>query len=35
MENYKLRKKQELSDPSSGDKTAGGVHEAPQAVHQR
>ncbi|KAM5285875.1 evC complex member EVC isoform 2-T2 [Hipposideros larvatus] len=35
MENYKLRKKQELSDPSSGGKVASGVHEASQAVHQR
>nr|XP_019573571.1 PREDICTED: ellis-van Creveld syndrome protein isoform X1 [Rhinolophus sinicus]XP_019573574.1 PREDICTED: ellis-van Creveld syndrome protein isoform X4 [Rhinolophus sinicus] len=35
MENYKLRKKQELGDSSSGGKMAGGVHEASQAVHQR
>ncbi|XP_032110061.1 ellis-van Creveld syndrome protein isoform X4 [Sapajus apella] len=35
MENYKLRKKQEFSDPSSGGRTAGGAHEASQAVHQR
>ncbi|XP_011743315.2 evC complex member EVC isoform X6 [Macaca nemestrina] len=35
MENYKLRKKQELSNPSSGSRTAGGAHETSQAVHQR
>lgn len=35
MENYKLRKKQGLSDPLSGGNMAGGVHEASQAVHQR
>uniref|UniRef100_A0A2K5K496 EvC ciliary complex subunit 1 n=1 Tax=Colobus angolensis palliatus TaxID=336983 RepID=A0A2K5K496_COLAP len=35
MENYKLRKKQELSNPSSGSTTAGGAHETSQAVHQR
>ncbi|XP_032961436.1 evC complex member EVC isoform X1 [Rhinolophus ferrumequinum] len=35
MENYKLRKKQELGDSSSEGKMAGGVHEASQAVHQR
>uniref|UniRef100_A0A8D2G9U3 EvC ciliary complex subunit 1 n=1 Tax=Theropithecus gelada TaxID=9565 RepID=A0A8D2G9U3_THEGE len=35
MENYKLRKKQELSNPSSGSRTAGGAQETSQAVHQR
>ncbi|XP_050648049.1 evC complex member EVC isoform X3 [Macaca thibetana thibetana] len=35
MENYKLRKKQELSNPSLGSRTAGGAHETSQAVHQR
>lgn len=35
MENYKLRKKQELGDPSSGGEMAGGAHEASQAVHLR
>ncbi|PNI27295.1 EVC isoform 4 [Pan troglodytes] len=35
MENYKLRKKQELSNPSSGSRTAGGAPETSQAVHQR
>ncbi|XP_054409673.2 evC complex member EVC isoform X5 [Pongo abelii] len=35
MENYKLRKKQELSNPSSGSRMAGGAHETSQAVHQR
>ncbi|XP_054438204.1 evC complex member EVC [Pteronotus mesoamericanus] len=35
MENYKLRKKQELSDPASGDKMAGGTREAPPGVHER
>lgn len=35
MENYKLRKKQELGNPASEVKVAGGVQEACQAVHQR
>ena len=35
MEEYKLRKKQELADPSSGAEVAGGAQEASRAVHQR
>ncbi|XP_059960281.1 evC complex member EVC isoform X5 [Mesoplodon densirostris] len=35
MENFKLRKKQELGDPSSGAEVAGGAQEASGAVHQR
>nr|XP_025145505.1 ellis-van Creveld syndrome protein isoform X2 [Bubalus bubalis] len=35
IEDYKLRKKQELADPSSGAKMAGGAQEASRAVHQR
>ncbi|XP_070469385.1 evC complex member EVC isoform X1 [Equus przewalskii] len=35
MENYRLRKKQELGDPSSGGEMAGGAPETCQAVHQR
>ncbi|XP_036901960.1 ellis-van Creveld syndrome protein isoform X1 [Sturnira hondurensis] len=34
-ENYKLRKKQELGYPSSGDKVAGGTREASPGIHQR
>lgn len=34
-DNYKLRKKQELGDPPSEGKAAGGTHEASQGVHQR
>ncbi|XP_073661136.1 evC complex member EVC isoform X4 [Tursiops truncatus] len=35
MEHFKLRKKQELGDPSSGAEVAGGAQEASGAVHQR
>ncbi|XP_067591590.1 evC complex member EVC isoform X6 [Pseudorca crassidens] len=35
MEHFKLRKKQELCDPSSGAEVAGGAQEASGAVHQR
>ncbi|XP_057562217.1 evC complex member EVC isoform X4 [Hippopotamus amphibius kiboko] len=35
MENFKLRGKQELGDPSSGAKMAGGAQEASGAVHHR
>lgn len=35
MEDYKLWKKQELADPSSGAEMAGGAQEASRAVHQR
>ncbi|XP_066892500.1 evC complex member EVC isoform X5 [Kogia breviceps] len=35
MENFKLRKKQELDDPSSGAEVAGGAQEASGAVQQR
>uniref|UniRef100_A0A8C9A3S8 EvC ciliary complex subunit 1 n=1 Tax=Prolemur simus TaxID=1328070 RepID=A0A8C9A3S8_PROSS len=35
VENYKLRKKQEHSGPSSGSRLAGGTLGASQAVHQR
>ena len=35
IEDYKLRKKQELADPLSGAKMAGGAQEASRAVHQR
>ena len=35
MEEYKLRKKQELADPSSGAEVADGAQEASKAVHQR
>ncbi|XP_059868809.1 evC complex member EVC isoform X6 [Delphinus delphis] len=35
MEHFKLRKKQELGDPSSGTEAAGGAQEASGAVHQR
>ncbi|XP_070314233.1 evC complex member EVC isoform X3 [Odocoileus virginianus] len=35
MEEYKLRKKQELAEPSSGAEVAGGAQEASRAVHQR
>ncbi|XP_058402690.1 evC complex member EVC isoform X2 [Diceros bicornis minor] len=35
MENYRLRKKQELRDPSSEGELAGGARETCQAVHQR
>ncbi|XP_049742482.1 evC complex member EVC isoform X2 [Elephas maximus indicus] len=35
VENFKVRKKQELSDRSSGAKMADGAHDAPQAIHQR
>ncbi|XP_068831320.1 evC complex member EVC isoform X3 [Capricornis sumatraensis] len=35
MEDYKLRKKQELADPSSGAEMVGGAQEASRAVHQR
>uniref|UniRef100_G1P5N1 EvC ciliary complex subunit 1 n=1 Tax=Myotis lucifugus TaxID=59463 RepID=G1P5N1_MYOLU len=34
-DSYKLRKKQELGDPPSEGKEAGGTHDAPQGVHQR
>ncbi|KAG8505836.1 Ellis-van Creveld syndrome protein [Galemys pyrenaicus] len=34
MENYKLQKKQELSDPASGEEMAGGAQEACRAVPQ-
>ncbi|TKC46675.1 hypothetical protein EI555_012328, partial [Monodon monoceros] len=34
-EHFKLRKKQELGDPSSGAEVAGGAQEASGAVHQR
>ncbi|XP_014393769.1 PREDICTED: LOW QUALITY PROTEIN: ellis-van Creveld syndrome protein [Myotis brandtii] len=34
-DSYKLRKKQELGNPPSEGKEAGGTHEAPQGVHQR
>ncbi|XP_053778343.1 evC complex member EVC isoform X3 [Desmodus rotundus] len=34
-ENYKLRKKQELGDPSSADEVAGGTREASPGIHQR
>ncbi|XP_043303659.1 ellis-van Creveld syndrome protein isoform X6 [Cervus canadensis] len=35
VEEYKLRKKQELADPSSGAEVAGGAQEASRAAHQR
>ncbi|XP_043762151.1 ellis-van Creveld syndrome protein isoform X6 [Cervus elaphus] len=35
VEEYKLRKKQELADPSSGFEVAGGAQEASRAAHQR
>ncbi|XP_027400810.1 ellis-van Creveld syndrome protein isoform X4 [Bos indicus x Bos taurus] len=35
IEDYKLRKKQELADPLSGAEMAGGAQEASRAVHQR
>ncbi|XP_006163261.1 ellis-van Creveld syndrome protein [Tupaia chinensis] len=35
MENYKLRKKQNVSDPPSGPRMADGAHEVSQPVHQR
>ncbi|KAM9742378.1 evC complex member EVC isoform 1-T1 [Dama dama] len=35
MEEYKLRKKQELAGPSSGAEVAGGAQEASRAAHQR
>ncbi|XP_037384996.1 evC complex member EVC isoform X2 [Talpa occidentalis] len=35
MENYKLQKKQDLSDPASGGEVAGGAQESCKAVPQR